>query len=292
MNNLLQIDVLLRDTSGKVGDDQRVELIEERRKITEALSKLGLLGKEQETLAKVSAVIDTALYKIQTGNNGWTRFSFLWLSGGLNYSQVKYTTYDSSLVFAKQFGSQGFDSVGASISLSWFDQIAPWYAKIRKRLFDEYYVSGTYSVYRGNTFSGISNSTILRNSVVSNGTASNTIQDSKKAKIITGTSYSEYWMQDFAAMASFILSKPGNMGLNLNFDDLVSSQTNPDFTARVGWLFYLTNSDDPKSKLSFELFLQLPDLADAGRTGKSTWQRKVVGINTAIPFSKVFFKSN
>jgi hypothetical protein len=53
--------------------------------------------------------------------------------------------------------------------------------------------------------------------------------------------------------------------------------------------FRVLNSTDQKSKVNFEIFMTLSDWNDSQATGKSAWQRKAIGLNTTIPFNKIFF---
>ncbi|MEJ0102752.1 MAG: hypothetical protein WDO19_09445 [Bacteroidota bacterium] len=269
------------------------ELYREKDDIEKQLTELGLIGKSPEEIAKESVdKYEEDRLGLYAGSAPWDWYKLSWFSGGITYTRDAYTTYDNTLSLSKRFGSKEFDSWGLKVTYNWYQEKSQ-----NKGLVRAWYANISYAPSLLNSYSDINAQDILKNVVAANVVDTTYIfQTSKKAKDISNIPYTTSWAHSFSSAFTVMFFEKKNVGINLLFQSQVSKISKPIFNSRAGFIFSLNNSDyDPedkksKVKVNFELFLQFPDMSDTGQSGKSVWQKRVIGISTNIPFNKIFLK--
>ncbi len=272
---------------------ERLKTIKELESIEKALKDAGLLDQSPARIvSKFKDEYAGQLYNIEAESEGWLSVKFFWFSGGITYTHESYETYDNNNILAKRFGSQDFDAVGFRITANWF----------KERLADEglvraCYFNISYAPQRTNTFSILKSQDIYRD--IYKNTLSDTsiyFQMNKKAKDITGKKYEENWQHTFSTTHTSMLGKDKNYGINLQAQLMVSPISEPVYSTHAGLLVRLVNNNfDPedkksKAKVNFEVFIEFPDMTDVEQSNKTVWQNRIIGINTTVPFNKIFFK--
>lgn len=269
------------------------ELYTEQDNIEKQLTEVGLIGKNPEEIAKEAEdKYNSDRFVIYTKSAPWDWYKLRWFSGGITYTRDAYTTYDNTLSLDKRFGSKDFDSWGLKLTHNWFQEksqkegfVKAWYANI------------SYEPSLINSYSDIKAKDILKSVVAARVIDTTYIfQTSKKAKDISNIPYTTSWTHRFSSAFTGMFFEKKNVGINLLFQSQFSKISKPIFNSHAGLIFSLVNSDyDPddkksKSNISFELFLNFPDMSDTGGDAKSVWQKRVIGISTNIPFNKIFLK--
>jgi hypothetical protein len=269
------------------------ELYREKEDIEKQLADIGLIGKKPEDIAKEAEdKYQADRYELYTKSAPWDWYKLRWFSGGITYTRDAYTTYDNTLSLNKRFGSKDFDSWGLKVTSNWYQEksqkegfVRAWYANI------------SYEPSLINSYSNIASQDMLKNIIAESVVDTTYIfQTSKKAKDISNIPYTTSWKHSLSGAFTAMFFEKKNVGINLLFQSQFSKLSNPVFNSHAGLIFSLVNSDydpeDKKSKtnISFELFLNFPDMSDTGGDGKSAWQKRVIGISTNIPFNKIFLK--
>lgn len=269
------------------------ELYKEKEDVEKQLKEIGLIGKDPEDIAKEAEdKYQASRYALYTKSAPWDWYKLRWFSGGVTYTRDAYTTYDNALSLNKRFGSKDFDSWGLKLTSNWYQEksqkegfLRAWYANI------------SYEPSLINSYSDIASQDMLKNVIAASAIDTTFIfQTSKKAKNISNIPYTTSWKHSFSSAFTAMFFEKKNVGINLLFQSQFSKISNPIFNSHAGVIFSLANSDydaeDKKSKanISFELFLNFPDMSDTGGDGKSVWQKRVIGISTNIPFNKIFLK--
>lgn len=289
------LDRLMELRSKKLTEDcaDKLSIINDIEAIEKKLADAGLSSKSAEELTK--SVLDAyqdELYEIETENEAWLSMHVFWISGGINYAYDAYTTYDDSKPLSNRFGSQNFESVGLKLTANWFKDKFNAGGAVRSRYFNI-----SYEPKRTNSFESLSSVDVLN--LINHGSNADTFvyfMNNKKPKDITGVEYKTSWMHNFSSTYTIMLGEKRNFGFNFNGLVQISPLSAPIYNAHAGLLLSLKNTDydptdkDSKAKVNFEIFLRLPDMTDVAKSGNTVWQNRVIGINTSIPFNKIFFK--
>ena len=270
-----------------------LEVLKEKETIKKQLKDAGLADTDlSDILDGITKKYEDGYYNLLAAKPAWDWYHLRWLSGGLTYTRNTYVTYDSSRSLGKRFDSKDFDSWGLNLTLNWYHEnfeqlgfVRTWYANI------------SYAPQLINSFTGLTAQSISAN--INAATSADTtivFQNAKSAIDISGVAYKTTWQHNFSAVYTAMFSKKKNVGINLLAQGQFSSVSKPIFNTRIGLLVALQNNNfDPddktsKAKVNFELFVQFPDMADAGGKGGSVWQNRVIGISTNIPFNKIFLQ--
>ncbi|CAN5423679.1 hypothetical protein BH10BAC2_BH10BAC2_18780 [soil metagenome] len=269
------------------------ELVLERDGIEKLLSDAGIIDKTAKNIAEeIKQKLDTDLYKIETDLAAWQWLKFFWVSGGVIYTRETYDTYNNTLPFPDRFDQKNFDAWGIKFSLNWFKEKSQDVGLIRSK-----YSNISYEPLRVNSFSDIKAQAIQKNVIDSvNADTTFLYKTDKTAKDISGIKYKTSWQHSFSSAHTFMFGKNQNFGLNLLAQTRVGNLFEPVFNSRIGLLFRFVNnnfdSEDKKSsaKINLEFFIQFADMSDTQNEGKSVWQKRVIGVSTSIPFTKIFFK--
>jgi hypothetical protein len=239
---------------------------------------------------KIKDSLKTIIDTMEVYNDAWTQFHFSWFSGGAKYTRQQYATYDSTLKFANRIGSVNFDNWAFTLAFNYVSDFSDYYIKWRgHKGVQAFYFTANYSLANDLNYAYLSPlNTLSYKSIVNNDSvlqfqSASTVRDiSNKPKKID-------WLHTFGLQTTFVLSNSPLIGFDASLLGGYSKFSVPNYTGKFGLLFRYINSDDQKSKVNFEIFLQLNDWEDSKHSGKSTWQRKSIGISTTIPFNKLFF---
>lgn len=232
--------------------------------------------------------VTTLLDTMEINNNSWKKFRFSWFSGGVTYTRQQYETYDKTLAFSKRVNDLQFNNAGLTFGYNYISQRSVANAVKSKRI-ESFYLSAAYSIVNDLNYSHIDDKNLVTLNSVQSGDTIYQFQKADKLKDISGITKKINWLHAFSLQTTIVIPNTNFMGINTGLSASYSKFTSPVYTGKLGLLFRLVSSDDQKFKLSFELFLQLSDWNDSKDTGRSTWQRKTIGFNTTIPFSKLFF---
>ncbi|MEJ8843129.1 hypothetical protein WG954_12130 [Lacibacter sp. H375] len=285
--------------AGSFSEDDKVLLIktiEEKAKYKKALADAGLEGNIEEKIEAVKTQLDKEIYEIELSSNAWTAFRIGWFSGSVSYTKDKYITYDKNSLFEKKVGERLFDKWSLNASYNFlFERNSWWQQKIHPRGLRSIYLSASWTGSKDNNFSQIKETDFttrqifIRNTIAS-GDSSLEVVSTQKVKDITGKTFQTEWNNSLGIQSTLIFGKSNFWGVNLSTTGTFSRFRGPLFNGKAGILFRFIDSNDGKSKVNFEVFMQLRDWADNLRTNKTTWERKVIGISTTVPFNRVFFK--
>jgi hypothetical protein len=267
-----------------------VNTVDDILKNREDLRSFSQLLVYDDFVAALQKVTDDLSTERELLNKGVTSFRLRWISYGITYRRDNYATWDSTLSMAERVDEQGFNKWSLSAAYNFVYQRTKEYMAFNKRrTLNSLYLSGVYSLIRNNNFSGISDQDyFLRKQTIQADTLYE-LSSNKKLKDISGKKFEEHFDHQFALQGTALFGQKGFFGFNLR-QELVVGKNLPVYNSRIGTLFRFIDSKDEKSKVNFELFLLLSDLADNKASNKSTWQRKVIGIAATVPFTKVFFQ--
>lgn len=232
----------------------------------------------------------TKTENIDINTDAWTRLQLSWFSGGIKYTREAYKTYDSLKAFSDRVEDFTFDKWSLNLSYNFMRERSKWYNDFWKKGIRSFYLNVAYKLSRDNNYTSIDEQEMLVSKNSGRNDTTNQLQNKAKVRDISGAIYKKSWTHQFGVNATIIFAKSEIMGLNLGLNTELGKLQKPLFNSKIGLLFRFKDSADSKSKVNFEIFLQLNDLADNKETDKSPWQRKAIGINTSIPFSTIFFK--
>lgn len=285
--------------AGSLTEDDKsllLRTIEEKVRLKKALSEAGLDGNIGEKIEAVKTQLDKEIYEIELSSNAWTAFRIGWFSGSVSYTKDKYITYDKNNPFEKKVGERLFDKWSLTASYNFLFERNSWWQQVtHPRGLKSIYFSASWSGSKDNNFSQIKETDFttrqifVRNNIAS-GDSSLEIVSTQKVKDITGKTFQTEWTNNLGIQSTLIFGKSTFWGINLATNGTLSRFRGPLFNGKAGILFRFIDSNDGKSKVNFEVFMQLRDWADNLRTNKTTWERKVIGISTTVPFNRVFFK--
>ena len=244
----------------------------------------------EEVIKYLRDTLKTKIENIEINTDAWTRFQLSWFSGGIKYTREAYKTYDSLKAFSNRIEDFAFDKWSLNVSYNFIRERSKWYNDFWKKGLRSFYLNAGYKLSRDNNYTSIDEQDILTSKNTGSNDTTNQLQNKAKVRNISGATYKTNWAHQLGINATLIFAKSNVMGLNLGINTVLSKFQKPLYNSKIGLLLRFKDSADSKSKINFEIFLQLEDLADNKDTGKSPWQRKVIGINTAIPFSTIFFK--
>ncbi|MFN8242771.1 MAG: hypothetical protein U0X40_01850 [Ferruginibacter sp.] len=277
----------------QTADASVTKLYNEKESIEKQLSETGITDAGVDEAAdKIEKNYLEDYYKAITGKPVWEKYQLRWFSFAITYSKNQYALYNGALPVSKRFTSKDFDAFGLKMSYNWFQQninqpgfVRSWYAGI------------TYEPELTNNYESLSPKDMLKNVVLGSNIDTTILsQTAKKARDITGIAFKKILQHGFSASYTAMFTKKSNVGINLLAQSRFSDAGSPAFNSRLGVIVSMANSDfDPddkksKAQVNFEVFVQFPDMTDTGKTGKSVWQNKVIGISTNIPFNKIFLK--
>jgi len=245
---------------------------------------------QDDMIQQLKDSIGTIMDTMDINNNAWNSFHFGWFSGGISYTQQQFKTYDSTLAFSKRINDMSFNNVSATISFNFIKQLSERFAKWKKKTtLQSWYASGSYTVGNAVNYASLDTSKVALIHEVRGNDSVYQFQTENSVRDITGIPKQVSWSHTFAIQSTFELTHSNFMGFTTAVSTKISPFASPVYSGTIGLLFRFINSDSQQSKVNFQLFLQLNDWGDSKATGKSTWQRKVIGFNTAIPFSNLFF---
>jgi hypothetical protein len=273
-----------------------LKTIEEKAKYKKALADAGLDGNIEEKIEAVKSQLDKEIYEIELSSNAWTAFRIGWFSGSVSYTKDKYLTYDKNGPFEKKVGERLFDKWSLTANYNFLYERNSWWQQIKHpRGLKSIYFAASWTGSKDNNFSQIKETDFttrqifLRNNIAS-GDSTLEVVSTQKVKDVTGKMFQTEWNNTLGLQSTLIFGKSNFWGINLATTGTFSKFRGPLFNGRAGILFRFIDSNDGKAKVNFEIFVQLRDWADNLRTNKNTWERKVIGFTTTVPFNKVFFK--
>jgi len=221
---------------------------------------------------------------------GVTVVRFSWFTGGIGYRKDSYATYDSSLQFSKRMGETTFDRVSLNVTYNLFWQRTdPWIRFNNYKFFNSIYGNINYTLARMNSFESLKEQALSASRTRVQNDTTYEFSTQKKLRDISGKKFEADWMHRIGVVITTMMGKKQFVGLNLS----TQGEVQPDKTVlnqRIGLLFRFIDSETQKSKVNFELFLAMNDLADKNKSGASAWQRKEIGVSANVPFQKVFFR--
>lgn len=272
---------------------EALPIIKEKEAIEKSLKDAGLLDKNAEKISReIFDEYKNQMYELEIEDESWISVRFFWFSGGIIYTRESYDTYNNNELLAKRFSTQDFDALGFRISANWFKE------KINDPgLVQAQYFNLSYAPARTNNFSGLKSQDVVR--IIEKNQNSDTtyaFQATRKAKDITGKSYETNWKHVFSTTYTAMFGENKGTGINLQGQLVVSPISKPIYSTHLGILLRLLNNNyDPtdkksKAKINFEVFVELPDMTDVAGSNKSMLENSVIGINTSVPFNKIFFK--
>lgn len=226
----------------------------------------------------------------QLETDGVTMFRFQWFTGGVSYRRDAYSTYDSLLSFSKRINSKDFDkwTLNATYNFFW-QRTDSWIAFRDSKFINSFYANINYALVRSNSFEDLKDQTLsITRARVQNDTTYE-FATQKKVRDISKKEYTTNWTHRIGVVGTAMMGKKQFFGLNVSGQTEIKPESTV-LNTRLGLLFRFKDSETEKSKVNFELFLSLADLSDEGKTNKSAWERKEIGISANVPFQKVFFR--
>jgi len=270
------------------------ELLKKKEDIEKKLENAGLLALPPAKIANaLKKEYTDKMYDLEAESDAWLWVKFFWWSGGIIYTRQSYDTYDEKNSLAKRFDSKDFDEVGIKITANWFKQ------KLNNSSFiGSSYFNISYEPKTTNSYLVLKNQDIFREISRSPSPADTvySFQTTKKAKNITNKQYKTGWQHKFSGTYTAMLGKKQKTGINLRGEWIASQLSAPIYSIHFGALLrFVNNNYDPtdkksNAKVNFEIFIEFIDMTDVGNSRKSVWQNKVIGVNTTVPFNKIFFK--
>lgn len=239
---------------------------------------------EQRLKDSLTTILDT----LEINSNAWTRFRFSWFSGGITYNRQQYKTYDSLMEFNKRINDLPFNNTGLTFGFNYFSQRS----QAEVAAFDgieSFYLSAAYSIRNDINYSHLDEKDLVTLNDVSSANTVYQFQKASKVRDISGLEKKTDWLHTFGLQTTVVVGKSSFMGINTGISASYGKLTMPIYNGKIGLLFRYISSEDQKSKLNFELFLELNDWNDSKESSLTTWQRKTIGFNITIPFNKLFF---
>jgi len=271
--------------------DSLVSAIDKRTKALQEAKSLddGITSAEDFNAALTQKAEEMAIVK-QLETDGVTLFRFRWLTGGVLYRRDSYSTYDSLLYFSKRIDSKNFDkwTLNATYNFFW-QRTDSWIAFTESKFINSVYANINYSLIRTNTFEDLKDQTLAVTRIKVQNDTTYEFATQKKIRDISKKDFSTSWMHRIGAVGTAMIGKRQFFGINVSAQANIKDETTV-WNGRFGLLFRFKDSETEKSKVNFELFLALNDFSDEGKSNKSAWNRKEIGISANVPFQKVFFR--
>ena len=253
---------------------------------------------------KIKSIEDSlkqVIDSLELSNDAIHDFKFGWFSGSFAYTRNDYNTYNGNAPFPKRINDVYFDSLAFNVGYNFLfertttNQESPGSYFLDKPNLRSVYFTINYNIARDVNYAHITPVSLLTTQNISNPNTTGPVdtiyqlQSQTKGINITNKPEIDGLLHTFSAKLVTVLANSSFMGFDLSFSASYGKLIQPIYSTQVGMLFRFSDSQTQKTKVNFELFLQLNDFVDSQHSGLSTWQRKVVGINVSIPFSKLFF---
>jgi hypothetical protein len=253
---------------------------------------------------KIKSIEDSlkqVIDSLELSNDAIKNFRFGWFSGSFAYTRNDYTTYNGNAPFPKRINDVYFDSLAFNVGYNFLfertttNQESPGRYFLDKAYLRSVYFTINYNIARDVNYAHITPVSLVTSQNISNPNTTGPVdtiyqlQSQTKGINITNKPEIDGLSHTFSAKLVTVLANSSFMGFDLSFSASYGKLIQPVYSTQVGMLFRFSDSQTQKTKVNFELFLQLNDFGDSQHSGLSTWQRKVVGINVSIPFSKLFF---
>ncbi|SEL40969.1 hypothetical protein [Parapedobacter koreensis] len=232
------------------------------------------------------------LYKLEIENPTWEWEKLTWFSGGITYRQTAYSTFDGSLLIEKQFDEQRASLISGTITINHYKERVWEDGLFRTQYFNFSYqpnVTNNYEKLRNQTFE----SGTLKDSVIGKITF---LQNEYTAKDVTGIEYKTRVDHTLSGNYTAMLGEKKAFGGNIIAKATFSPISKPEYHLHFGSIIrFINNKYDPTEKISeakvnIEVFLELPDLIDSRGSNTGGWKRRIIGVNTSIPFKRLLFK--
>lgn len=240
---------------------------------------------------KLKAVSDTTslaakLDTLELSPLGLLTSSLNWFSYGLSYQKLSINTYDSLLPISKRVRPFDYSVWSGHLSLNFFTDKTDTYLSGKGTIFKNLYFGITYSFSGNNSYTSFDD--LDYSTTKSNKKLDSLFQVSSAQKVKNITSVDLDYFIVHKAVGQFSgMFRNGKVGINAIGTGVWRRGQYPLYEFRLGAIFKYTDSGDLKSKVNFELFLDLPDLVDSRHTGRNTFQRSSVGISATVPFQKI-----
>jgi hypothetical protein len=259
------------------------------------------MGHKNARIESLKDSIKLVLDSLETANDAIQIFQFSWFNGSFAYTRNDYTTYNGNALFAKRVTDVFFDSLAFNLGFNFlFERTLQRGTRGGSSFLDRswlrsFYLTANYNVARDINYAHMTATNIFTTQNISDPNNTGPIdtvyqlQSQTKGINITNKPKVTGWAHTFSTKAFVILANSSLMGFDVALSGSYGRLIEPVYSAQVGILFRFADSQTQKTKVNFELFLQLNDWGDSQQSGLSTWQRKVVGINASIPFNKLFF---
>jgi hypothetical protein len=264
------------------------ELFDEKEKIEKILEKSNLSAEVNDAAKVITDSFSIRQYELETKGPIWNALSIGWFSGGLSYTKEQLVTYDGALFYNNRISDFLFDKWAINLSYNYVHEYGPSFKKFKT--LKSLYLNFNYKSAKDNNYSSVDEKAYSVTRLYVSNDSLFEIKEEKKVRNITGLKLKSNWSHTFGTQMTFIFSKSNFWGINVAGSTTISSFDNPLFNSKLGVLFRFIDVADEKSKVNFELFLQLNDLADSKDSGKAAWDRKTIGISATVPFNKIFFK--
>lgn len=243
-----------------------------------------------DIVKKLRDTLSAKIEGLELSTEAWTRFQLSWFSGGIKYTNEAYKLYDSLKAFTERTDDFNFDKWNLTLSYNFIRERSKWFNDFYGKGIRSFYFNAAYSLSNDNSYGSIDELDFMSAKISGRNDTANQVQTKMKIRDVSGIVYKKNWAHQLGVNATIFLAKSSLMGFNFGINTVLGKFQKPLYNSKLGVLLRFKDTDDQKSKINFELFLQLNDLADNKDSDKSPWQRKVIGINTAIPFSTIFFK--
>jgi len=256
-----------------------------------AISKMRTWGGTQgrETTAK----LESRLADLELSAPGLLKDRLQWISYGVSYRSESFSTYDSLKLPSDRFKPFQQSIWAGYIAFNSFFETTDRFTQSRKnsktmQFLRNVYFGMTYRVAGGNSYSTLDDITFT--TIISKGQPDSLFQTSttQTAKDVTGMKV-EYLVVHKLGIQFSGMFTGSPVGINI----LASGElqkTNIVANFRIGTLFKYTDANDTKSKVNFELFLDLKDISDTRGTGKNAFDRSTIGVSANVPFKKLLFE--
>jgi len=297
-----RLDSIIRVQNGRPSDSNASKILVTRDSMYTIMTKLSAYGlnerwpvyaggRRMDFITKqlkdsIQAIVDT----MEVNTAAWNAFQFSWFSAGLSYNRPQYKTYDLALPYASRLNDITFNNTALTLGYNYVFQRSDTYFDFAKsKYLKSFLLNIAYTIANDLNYSHLDAQDFQ--TIIRSDSSNTSYQFQKAAKVldISGQSKQISWMHTIGVQTTIVVGRKSFMGFTTAMTATYSRFAIPNYSGRVGLLFRFLNGVDQKSIVNFELFLSLSDWNDSMGKGTSTWQRKSVGLNTTIPFNKLFF---
>lgn len=275
----------------KLDDDTYVKGYDGQVKLISDIDGYDIRMKEKEVRHKLKSKIDHDLYEIEVNDEAVEAMKISWFSGNLKYSKLKYQTFNDNYYFYEKLGSRIFEKWEFSLA---FNQVYKKSESDAKPL-NRYFINAGLNFRKRNEYEDADKRDYQLEVLKGNSQDSTIVYEKKNNLIdVTNTGFISTWECEPYFFFVTPLTKREVVSASVGASAKFRESSLPVYEPKFGLVFNVIEEEKSTSKINFELFVKVEDVFNVYKekniaNNRGTFSKRAVfGINTVVPFSKIF----